>query len=74
MTVKVLVVFCIGLALVTTLFGALRDMAAENRKRVVEVTCKLADKARRVELNGVGSSSHHNHSQHGPSRPLLETL
>ncbi|KAL5261844.1 hypothetical protein ACHWQZ_G007521 [Mnemiopsis leidyi] len=53
-TVKVLVVFCIGLALVTTLFGALRDMAAENRKRVVEVTCKLAEKARRVELNGIG--------------------
>ncbi|KAL5261843.1 hypothetical protein ACHWQZ_G007520 [Mnemiopsis leidyi] len=36
-TVKVLVVFCIGLALVTTLFGALTNMVSENRKRVIEV-------------------------------------
>ena len=39
-TVKVLGVFCIGLALVTTVFGALRGLAAANRKRVVKVTVR----------------------------------
>ena len=46
-TVKVLVVFCIGLALVTTLFGALTNMVSENRKRVIEVTVRLVEKLER---------------------------
>ena len=59
-TVKVLVVFCIGLALVTTLFGALRGMAAENKNRDVQVTEKLAEKTTKVDSKGKLGVSEHN--------------
>ena len=39
--VKVLLAFCIGLALVTTVFGAMRGLAEANRKRVVKVRDKI---------------------------------
>ena len=68
-TVKVLVVFCIGLALVTTLFGALRGMVAENKNRDVEVTKKLAEKTTKVDSKGKLGVSAHTETLHHQSPP-----
>lgn len=47
---KVMFIFCLGLALVTTVFGASRGFLEENRKRIVKATRQIAERAKGMEL------------------------
>lgn len=47
---KVMFIFCLGLALVTTVFGASRGFFEENRKRIVKATRQIAERAKGMEL------------------------